>query len=203
MKKSYFAIGLLILICITEGVLIKRLIFMQTPEGMQKRILLPPYTFTDSVFINQKTAAERRTKLSEIETLNKRYPELSNEIGLVTADGTWMSDTEIANDFNTVHLECWKTFNHCFASQAEINDYSNSGLPLLYLGSDLYEITKWDLDEIKATSGTGMGCFEYELTMDRINQKVTSIRKKVGNEGLCEGTSDKPLMIYLGSNITN
>lgn len=173
---------------------------MQTPEAKQKFTALPFYSFTDITFGNLKTPDERTQKMAELINEEKEYAwmDMDNDVGLVSAQGTWMSDTELANKANTVVLECWKSFNHCFASQAEITEYGG-----LYLGTDLYEITSWGYDEIKAKSGTTFGCFEYELTVDRINQKVFSIRKQTGTDGLCEGMSDKPLMIYLSDQFKN
>lgn len=178
--------------CVIEGLLIGRLIYMQTPAAKQKYTMMPSYSFMDSVYIDKKTTEERREKMQENQELLRNYPDLPVDFGLITAKGTWMSDTEIANKANTVVLQCWKEFDHCFVSQAEIADYGG-----LYLGTDLYEITKWGLDEVRATSGTAFGCFSYDLTLDRMNQKVTSVRKKIGDDGMCEGTSDKPLMIFL------
>lgn len=188
------AIGGLAVLAFVEALLIARLIFMGSVDGLKERVLVSPYMFSDITFSNEKTPDERRAKILQMQS-----DIFDSDFGLVGADGTWLSDAELANDFNTVSLECWKTFNHCFASQAEINDFSGGGMPFLYLGTEIYEITKWGLDEIKATSGTAFGCFEYELTLDRVNQKVTSVRKQTSTDGMCEGTSDKPLMIYLGS----
>jgi len=196
-KKLYIALMVLLVLVLGEGYLIYRLIKLSNIEGMQSRITLPLYQFSDITYSGIVTdneegkTIEGRKKMYENFSKHEYYP----DFGLVTAQGTWMSDTELANDFNTVKIECWKEFNNCFASQAELNSFSS--LPMLYLGTDLYEIKKWGFDEIRATSRTGFGCFEYELIVDRINQTVTSMRKQTSTEGICEGTSDKPLLIYL------
>jgi hypothetical protein len=198
MKKLRIALAALLVLVLGEGFVIYRLIRLSGIEGMQSHITLPMYSFSDITYSGIVTeSVEGKT----IEGRRKMYEEFSQDeysldFGLVKAEGTWMSDTEMANDFNTVEIACWKEFNYCFTSQAELNDLF-SGSPLLYLGTELYEIKKWGFDEIRATSGTGFGCFEYELIMDRINQTVTSMRKQTSTEGLCEGTSDKPLLIYL------
>ena len=137
-------------------------------SDLTKSILLPPYSLTDSVE------------------------------GLITASGSWISTTELANPIQTIQIECWKDFGHCW-----IMDSSLSNEKYLSLGSSIEKIAKWTDEAIETVpSTTAAGCVEYFYRIDRRSRVVTSTRRTVDNKtGLCEGIQKEPIIMHLGNGL--
>jgi len=183
-------------------IVIVQSLFILGQKKIQEDVILPMYSFVDMTYSNKKDKESRMNEMYLMKELRDDFKLDSKEWGFVTAEGTWMSDTELANNKSAVSIDCWKEWNNCIISQADLDD-SFTVSPMLTIGSEYYEITKWDFDQIIAESTTTMGCFKYVLTMDRMNQVVSSVRTKVGDEGLCEGGNPKPLLIYLNDQFDN
>lgn len=115
--------------------------------------------------------------------------------GLVTASGSWISTTELAYPMQTVQIECWKDFGHCWFMDGSISDDK-----FLSVNSDIEEIAKWTNDVIETVpSTTAGGCVEYFYRIDRRSRTVTATRRTVNNKaGLCEGIQDEPIIMHLG-----
>lgn len=191
-----------IAVVVIEALIIAHLSNTSSNKSWKEEITLPMYSFSDLFYnglgVNEaKTPEERNKKMLDWKATEKEMGFALTDIDLVNAEGVWMSEADLANDVNAVEIDCWKEWNTCVIAQGDLVAYT-SGVPTLSGAVDYYEITKWDLDEIKAKSGTAFGCFEYELTLDRIHQTVSSVRKKIDNQGLCEGGQGAPLLIYLG-----
>lgn len=123
---------------------------------------------------------------------------LSSVEGLVTASGSWISTTDLANPIQTVQIECWKDFGHCW-----IIDSSLSNDKYLSLGSSIAEISKWTDDVIEtAPNSTAAGCVEYFYRIDRRSKVVTSTRRTLDNKtGLCEGINKESIIMHLGDGL--
>lgn len=124
---------------------------------------------------------------------------LSDSVGgLVTASGSWISTTELAYPMQTIEIECWKDFGHCWIMDASLSDDK-----YLSLNSDIEEIAKWTDDAIETVpSVTAGGCVEYFYRIDRRSGTVTATRRTVNNKsGLCEGIQDEPIIMHLGDGL--
>lgn len=137
-------------------------------SDLTKSILLPPYSLVDSVE------------------------------GLVIASGSWISTTDLANPIQTVQIECWKDFDHCWIMDSSLTDDK-----FLSLGSSIEEISKWTDDVIETVpSVTAAGCVEYFYRIDRRSRVVTSTRRTVDNKiGFCEGVQEEPIVMHLGDGL--
>lgn len=116
---------------------------------------------------------------------------------LVGASGSWISDTELANSLQTVDIDCWKDWGYCVENVGEIFEGN-----FLSVSSNLHTIIKWDKSEIITKDETAAGCVEYQITFDRIQKKVTSLRTTKSTSGLCEGVGQEPMALYLGDGYT-
>ena len=48
---------------------------------------------------------------------------------LITAQGSWISTTQLAYPLSTAKIECWKEFGHCWIADATIMDFEEYTLP--------------------------------------------------------------------------
>lgn len=116
---------------------------------------------------------------------------------LVTAKGSFLSTTDLAFPIQTMEIQCWKEFNHCWFSDATVNDN------FLSTGLDLQEIQYWtdDFIETKPTSSAA-GCVEESYRFDRRSKTVTYTRRTLDNKtGLCEGVQGEPITATLGDGL--
>lgn len=131
--------------------------------------MLPPYHFGD---------------IFRDDTINDKY---------VTVEGTWISDTKLADPIQTTKLECWRDFGYCIDNTARIsNGY-------LHIDTTLHKISSWIRDEIRCEENESALCTTYSLIIDRKNSTVTNVRntKKPKPKG-CEWIQDEPIFMHLG-----
>lgn len=145
-----------------------------------------------------------------------RTKDLSNSVGLspysfydsksetgdslVTASGSWISSTDLANPLSTVSIECWKEFEHCWIADATIFDF---GSPILSSGLNLHEIKYWNDDFIETKPSSPLaGCVEETYRIDRRSKTATYTRTTIKNTGtLCEGIQKEPISSTLGDGL--
>lgn len=124
--------------------------------------------------------------------------------GLVTAKGSWVSaDTDLANPLQTLEIQCWESFKHCFVNYSEVSQFESIfDFALLTAYSEIHEISRWTPDLIETIpSESGFGCVEYQIRLDRRSKTVTSTRRTISTAGICEGMQDKPIILNLGDGL--
>lgn len=117
------------------------------------------------------------------------------EDGLIIAKGSWISTIDLAFPIQTIYLECWKQFNHCWIIDATFDEETK----YLSLGSEVKEINRWDRNAIETVpSKTPAECVEYLYRIDRRSQTVTSVRNTIDNTSeLCQGIQKEPIISHL------
>lgn len=136
-------------------------------SNLANRMLMAPYSFNDSVE------------------------------GLVTADGSWISSTQLAFPLSSVKIECWKEFGYCWIADGTImdNDYLSVGL-------ELKQISEWTNDYIQTKPTSPLaGCVEESYRLDRRSKVVTYTRNTLKTTGTCEGISKEPIISKLGDGL--
>lgn len=132
--------------------------------------------------------------------------------GLVTAEGSWISTTQLAFPLSTAYIECWKEFGHCWIADATIMDFEENSLPspfsklfkdnFLSVGLNLKEIAVWNDDFIETKPSVPlMGCVEESYRLDRRNKVVTYTRKTIKTTDTCEGVLKEPIVSKLGDGL--
>lgn len=117
---------------------------------------------------------------------------------LVTAQGSWISTTNLAFPLSSVKIECWKDFGHCWIADGTIMDNN-----FLSVGLDLKEISIWNEDFIETKpSKPLLGCVEETYRLDRRSKVVTFTRRTIDNTSeSCKGISDEPIVSKLGDGL--
>ena len=118
--------------------------------------------------------------------------------GLVTAEGSFLSTTDLAFPVQTSHIECWQEFNHCWFADATLSENN-----FLSTGINLQEIKYWtdDFIETKPTSSAA-GCVEDSYRLDRRSKTVTYTRRTLNNKtGICEGIQEEPITASMGDGL--
>lgn len=126
--------------------------------------------------------------------------------GLVTAEGSWLSTTQLAFPLSTAHIECWRDFGHCWIADATIMNFEKNSLTsklfkdnFLSVGLNLKEIAVWNDDYIETKpSSPLLGCVEETYRLDRRNKVVTYTRKTIKTTDMCEGVLKEPMVSKLG-----
>lgn len=137
-----------------------------------KNIILPSYSYYDS--------RENKDDGSD---------------SLVSAEGSWISETEFAYPIFTTSIDCWKDFDHCWVASAYLDDKYN----VLSSDLDLHQINYWNDDFIETKpSDPGLGCVEEFYRVDRRSKTVSYTRKTINNTGSCEGIQKEPITSHLG-----
>lgn len=133
----------------------------------ENNFLLPPFDFGDSAW----------------------------EDGYFSANGSWISDTKLANPIQTINIECFKDWGYCNESMSQLSDGN-----FLYLTNTLYTIKEWGSQKIITESEPSLlNCVTNDLVIDRARKQVISTRITIENtESLCEGIEDKPIISKLG-----
>jgi hypothetical protein len=118
---------------------------------------------------------------------------------LVTAQGSWISTTNLAFPLSTVKIECWKDFGHCWIADGTIMTESN----YLSVGLNLEEIAEWNGDYITTKpSKPFFGCVEETYRLDRRSKVVTYTRRTVDNTSeSCKGVLKEPIVSKLGDGL--
>lgn len=117
---------------------------------------------------------------------------------LVTAQGAWVSTTDLAFPLSTSNIQCWKDFGYCWISTSTIFDFGTGG-PMLSGDLDLKEIAYWNDDFIETKPSKPLaGCVEETYRLDRRSQTVTYTRKTVDNTSeICKDIQKDPIISTL------
>ncbi len=116
--------------------------------------------------------------------------------GYVTTEGTWSSDTKLADPLQVTKIDCWRNWNYCIESNARVsNGYLN-------VNTDYWEIADWGQDAITIKDrGTAL-CVNESLRLDRKNKVVTFARAtKNPKPDSCAGIQDEPIVMHLADGI--
>ena len=162
---------IVLIIAILEGV------WIYFSHNLTNRINMAPYSFTD---------------------LKDSNPP---DDSLVTAEGSWISsNTDLAFPLDSVYIECWKDFGHCWIAHATLMDEKKFD-PFLSVGLDLKEIAYWNDDFIETKPAKpALGCVEETYRMDRRSKTVTYTRRTIDNTSkTCEGILKDPITATLGN----
>lgn len=164
MKNKIIIIAFLI-ICIAEGIVI------YAQSKIESNVILPSFQYTD---------------------ISKNYPEF--EDNYITAKGSWVSDTKLANPLQTVELTCDNSLGYCEEVIGELFDNK-----LLTVSSTSYKIAVWTKDKIVTDpESTAAGCVNYIITIDRKLEQVTSLRTSKNTKTTsCGILEDKPIVSKL------
>lgn len=165
---------LLILIALVEGSLIYLL--WPTDKNFEHLVDLPSYHFSNG-FNND----------------GEYYYEPTDN--LVSAGGTWTSDTQLTSTVQTTEIECWRRNGNkslCIESTAQIMD------GLLSVNTKYHEIATWTQNEITTKPlDSEFGCAQYTMSLDRVQKKVSSVRTAIKNTDGCEKIDPTPIYLYL------
>ena len=114
-------------------------------------------------------------------------------IGLITIKGTWTSDTKLGQPLQTTSIECWQRYNNCIETTAQIGSGN-----VLNVFTEYWEIEDWGKDEIRLKEHSSFTCVNYNMTIDRKNKTVVSVRstKNPKPDG-CEAFQDEPIYLHL------
>jgi phosphoribosyl-dephospho-CoA transferase len=144
--------------------------------------------------LENKQAEKNKGKLSKIEKSISLGTFSFSDYGydMVTADGTWISDTELAYPVQASHIICMKDFMLCTEAFGQISEDG-----YLFVSNELYDIQTWNDREI-VTKPSDFGCTRYIMRFDRMQKQVTQTRTTISTEGICQGMQKEPIHLYLG-----
>lgn len=174
-KPRKYTIIYRILFCVILLIAIGEGVWIYLSSNLANRIITAPYSFID---------------LRDDNPL---------EDDLVTAEGSWVSSVDsLAFPIDSVSIECWKQFGHCWVAHATLMDEQKFD-PFLSLGMDLYEIQYWNDDFIETKPSKPLaGCVEEVYRLDRRSKTATYTRRTINTSAFCEGVSKEPIVAKLG-----
>lgn len=117
------------------------------------------------------------------------------DLGLVTIEGTWVSDTKINAPLQTTKIDCWRDTKQCIEMTAYVGFAGNS---YLSVWPTYWDIESWGPEEIRVKDNETANCTTYRLRIDRKNKTVSNIRttKQPKPKG-CEAIQDEPIVMHL------
>lgn len=117
---------------------------------------------------------------------------------LVTAQGSFLSTTYLANPVQTSYIRCWKDFNTCWIAESTVSDNN-----FLSTNLDVQDIRYWNDDFIETEPYTPLaGCVEESYRIDRRSKTVNYTRRTlVSKEELCKGVQKEPITATLGDGL--
>lgn len=118
----------------------------------------------------------------------------------VVVKGTWLSNTKLsARNSQTSILQCSKEWGYCIDMNAQIGFIGDRKLTIY---PAFFKIEHWSADKIEAKNEHS--CVTYNLSIDRKNKTVTSVRNtKIPKPKGCENIQDEPIFMHLGDAYTN
>lgn len=116
--------------------------------------------------------------------------------GYITTEGTWSSDTNLADPIQISKLDCWKNWNYCIESNARVSN------GVLQLYTDYWEIAEWGENALTIKDRSSALCVNESLRIDRKNKVVTFARAtKQPKPDSCAGIQDEPIVMHLADGI--
>ncbi len=112
----------------------------------------------------------------------------------VAAEGTWISDTTIANPIQSSYITCLRDSMKCIEARGEI---SSDGY--LIVNSFLFDVETWNKNEITTKpDDSALGCTRYTMRLDRIQKQVTATRITTDTtSGRCNKVDKKRMHLLL------
>ena len=137
----------------------------------------------------------------DLETVEKRSVKLPGYFFLdddwsshVTAKGTWMLENHPQGyPFHTSEIHCFRQRNTCVEAQAVYAKHHS-----LTVHTDLYQIERWDDDEIVTIPNDSSICMRYVMRISRVQEAVFKTRSTRWTEGLCDKVQTADLLLQLG-----
>jgi len=113
----------------------------------------------------------------------------------IIAKGSWLSDTKLSDQAQTVQIHCQQEWGYCIETIASIG---HAGGNMLTIWTEFWRIKEWGEDKISFRENNSAMCVNYNYSIDRKNQTITSTRTtklpKIG----CEEISEAPIFSHLG-----
>lgn len=114
----------------------------------------------------------------------------------VTAEGTWTSDTNLADPLQVSKLDCSQNMGYCIEANARV---SNGHLRVY---TDYWQISDWGQDVLTVKDRDSALCVNESLRVDRKNKVVTFIRAtKQPKPDSCGMIQDEPIVMHLTDGI--
>lgn len=112
----------------------------------------------------------------------------------VSAEGSWISDTNLANPIQSSKITCLRDSMLCFESRGQLSE------EYLVVDTNLFDVETWNEREI-VTKPDDAACTRYIMRLDRIQKQVTATRTTEKKEGCTLDLDDKPIHLYLGDGL--
>ena len=114
----------------------------------------------------------------------------------VTAEGTWTSDTDVADPLQISKLDCWQNWGYCIEANARVSN----GYLRVY--TDYWEVADWGQDVLTIKDRESALCVNESLRIDRKNKVATFTRAtKQPKPDSCADISDEPIVMHLADGI--
>lgn len=114
----------------------------------------------------------------------------------IIAKGSWLSDTKLSDKASTVQVHCQADWGYCVETIAAIG---HAGGNMLTIWTEYWKIKEWGADKILLYENSSATCVNYNYSIDRKNQTITSSRTtKLPRGKYCEDISDAPIFLHLG-----
>lgn len=149
--------------------------------------------------LEEKQKEKEKGKLSKIEKSISlgTYSFYDDGFGFISAQGTWISDTDLGYPVQSSDIICMKNSMLCTEAIAQISEDG-----FLFVNNELYDINTWSSGEIVTKPSDSLaGCTRYIMRIDRIQKQVTETRTTISREGMCEGIQEESIHLYLGDGI--
>lgn len=106
--------------------------------------------------------------------------------GYLSVDGVWTieGDDKIAAPINLSTIRCYRDDAYCEIQRAEI--MTVTGEPVLITRTDMYNLTQWTANEVRAN--TDDGCRMNEIRIDIPGNAVSEVTSNLPG-GSCDGVS--------------
>ena len=120
------------------------------------------------------------------------------DTGYASAEGTWtIQGEELAWPEQTSKIRCFLKLGICLEATAVI-ETRVFGPEHLSVELNTYQIERWDDVELATKPRHDTICVQHVLRISRVQKSVTGIRSTVSTNELCEGISEKYLVLTDG-----
>lgn len=122
--------------------------------------------------------------------------DFSDNGNYVMVEGTWTSDTDVANPLQISKLDCWQNWGYCIEANARVSN----GYLRVY--TDYWEVTDWGQDVLTIKDRESALCVNESLRIDRKNKVAIFTRAtKQPKPDSCADISDEPIVMHLADGI--